>query len=87
MHKSEKFLSLNIPSMSYNSGEESYYLVYSDSKNFIKVIASTAVEALEKSGVSKPYRIIHHMNGSRAILEDNELSLNKPFAEPSAPII
>jgi hypothetical protein len=84
MARIDVFSSLYIPSMRYTNKEENCYLVYSDKKDFARIGASTAFEALEKSGIIKPYKIVHEASCMKSVLNETEITTDKPEAEEGA---
>jgi hypothetical protein len=51
------FESLPLPRKDVPQAEISNYRVYSDSKNFVMITALSALEALQSSAISSPYKI------------------------------
>ena len=53
------FKELEVARMQLITGSSSQYQVYKDSKEFVLVEAETASEAITKSGVNKPQKVVH----------------------------
>lgn len=54
----EEFYPLKLPMMKFNNPEFHQYRIYKNQSEYEVVEAASANEALEKSGIDKPYKII-----------------------------
>lgn len=72
MKKEFQPLGIPIKTISDNS-DKSFYKVFSDSKTFVEIQADTATEAMIKSGIEEPFKIIKNGIGTIKILDNKDI--------------
>ena len=73
----EEFAELSIPKRSLaNKDSGMKYRVYTDPHNFMMVNADTALEAIRKSGINNPFRIIRDSTYYEKMLSEDMISLS-----------
>lgn len=73
MPRKNEFSHLNVPILKVKGKDESHYLVFRDAKDFVKVEAETITEALAKSGIEKPYKVVHTVFDLNKVMDESML--------------
>jgi len=88
----EKFNDIFLKEKTVTASRKKGYNIYKDKTNFVFVEADTAAEAIEKSDVKSPYKIICASLTKKALFSSAELAeIQKsppamtPVPEPSVP--
>jgi hypothetical protein len=69
----EPFVKLEYKTFRFKDNSENKYLVYKDIKNFSVIEASSAGEAIEKSGLTEPYMVVHYDGKAKPFFNKEDL--------------
>lgn len=79
------FTPLPMSVMSLAKKSDRHYKVYKNPQEFVLVEAEMAYEAIEKSGISHPYKVEHLLYGVEGIKNPEELTLHDSHTLTATP--
>lgn len=71
----ETFETFNIPSMRFRNRSDRRYLVYKNASEYMEVEANNAQDAIDKSGVIQPFKVVHVVRNLKGVI--NQVALEK----------
>lgn len=84
INSAQSFEELPLPRRDYPGGLACNYKVYKDPENFVTVTASTALEALQRSGIGAAYKIMRDSIDYNKVLDLEDWFAPAPQPEGEA---
>lgn len=81
-NKNLPFTRLVLPKRKISEVNSVGYKVYKDRDNFVVVAATLASEAIEKSGIINPYKVVRLGTDVKTIIDNSALITPAPAASP-----
>ncbi|MDF2965951.1 MAG: hypothetical protein K0Q51_1339 [Rickettsiaceae bacterium] len=81
MRKPEPFLPLEIKKFKFKDVDDNKYHVFKDEANFTEVVAGSASEAIDKSQVTEPLKVVHYNAKDKPFFNKEDLE-EMPTEQP-----